>query len=81
MNELLSNPRALVALACLLGIVIGVNLTLLGTFRHSKFLQDQAKIWGNAMGGGAEVRKRQQDQLDELHQRVQGLKSGPPKEE
>jgi len=81
MDELLSNPRALIALACLGGLFLGVNLTLLSAFRRSKYLEEQAKIWGNAIGGGAAVRKQRQQDLDELHRRVQELKSEPPKKE
>ena len=81
MSELLANPRALIGLTCIVALVIGINLPLLSAFRNSKVLHDQAKILGNAMSGGAEIRKRQIKDLDELHRRVQELKSEPPKRE
>lgn len=81
MSELLSNPRALIGLTCIVALVIGINLPLLSAFRNSKFLQEQVKILGHAIGSGAEIRKQRQEDLDELHRRVQELKSEPPKQE
>ncbi len=78
MDKLLSNPQSLLALLCIAGLVIGINLALFSALNQSKVLQEQAKIWGKAFGGGAETRKRQNDQLDELHQRVQELKNEKP---
>jgi hypothetical protein len=78
MDKLLSNPQSLLALLCIVGLVVGVNLALFNALSHGKILQEQAKIWGKAFGGGAEARKQQSDQLDELHQRVQQLQKPPP---
>ncbi|MBI3241662.1 MAG: hypothetical protein HYZ49_05150 [Chloroflexi bacterium] len=75
MDKLLSNPQALIALLCVAGLVIGINLALFSALGQGKVLQKQAEIWGKAIGGGAEIRKQQNSQLDELHQRVQQLKA------
>jgi hypothetical protein len=77
MNELLSNPRALIAVLCVIGLVLSVNMLLFTGLRSSVFGQQAAK-WGRAFGGGADVRKRQREQLDELHRRVEQLQSPPP---
>lgn len=74
MNEFLSNPRALIALLCIAGLVLGLNAMLFSAIRGRSFQQHAAK-WGQALAGGAEARKRQREQLDELHRRVEELKS------
>ena len=74
MNEILSNPRALIALLCVIALVLGVNALLFSAFRGGSFAQHAAK-WGQAFGGGADIRKRRQEQLDELHDRVDQLQS------
>ncbi len=78
MDKLLSNPQSLLALLCIVGLVVGINLALFNAMSHGKMLQEQARIWGKAFGGGTEARKQQNDQLNELHQRVQQLQKTPP---
>ncbi len=80
MDKLLSNPQSLLALLCIVALVIG-NLALFGAVGKSKLFQEQARVWGKALSGGAEGRKRQNDQLDELHQRVQQLQKPPANDE
>jgi|CXWL01.1.fsa_nt_gi hypothetical protein len=81
MDKLLSNPQSLLALLCIVALVIGVNLALFGAVGKSKLFQEQAGVWGKALSGGAEGRKHQNDQLDELHQRVQQLQKPPANED
>lgn len=72
MNELLANPKALVALLCVVALVVGINAMLFSAFRGRSFQQHASK-WSQALGGGAEARRRQREQFDELHRRVQQL--------
>lgn len=74
MNEILSNPKALLALLCIAGLVLGFNAMLFSALSGGSFQQYAAK-WGQAFSGGAEARKRQRQQLTELHQRVEQLQS------
>jgi hypothetical protein len=76
-NDILSNPRALLALLCVAGLVLGVNALLFAGLRGKGFT-DYAAKWGQAFGGGAEARKRQRDQADELHRRVEQLQAAKP---
>jgi len=78
MDSLLSNPKALIALLCIIGLVIGVNAPLLFSVGQRKAIARDAQIWGKALRGGADVRKQQSDQLSELHQRVEQLKEQKP---
>ncbi len=80
MNELLSNPRGLLALVCIGGLVISFNLILLGLLRGDKTVLEEMSKWGKAFGGGRDALggKAQSAQLDELHQRVEKLKASPP---
>jgi hypothetical protein len=78
MNDLLSNPRGLLALACLGGLVISFNLILFGLLRGDKTVLEEMSKWGKAFGGGRDARQAQAAQLDELHQRVEKLKASPP---
>ena len=75
MNELFANPKALLALACLGALVLGANLTLFGLLRGSKTVQEEASKWGKAFTGGQAAHRKQQAQLDELHQAVANLKA------
>jgi hypothetical protein len=75
MSELLANPKALIALACLGALVLGLNLTLFGLLRGSKQVQEEAAKWGKALRGGVDGGRQQEAQLDELHRAVAGLKS------
>jgi hypothetical protein len=77
MNEILSNPKALIALLCVVALIVGVNAMLLSALRGRSFQQYAAK-WSQAFSGGAEARKRQREQLDELHRRVEDLNSKKP---
>ncbi len=75
MSELLSNPKALIGLACLGALILGFNLTLFGLLRGSRTAQEEASKWGKALMGGQTARRQQEAQLDELHQAVANLKS------
>jgi hypothetical protein len=78
MDSLLPNPKALIALLCIIGLVIGVNAPLLLSVGQRKALARDAQLWGKALRGGADVRKQQSDQLSELHRRVEELKGQKP---
>ncbi len=75
MNALLSNPKALIGLACLGALILGFNLTLFGLLRGSRTAQEEASKWGKALTGGQTARRQQEAQLDELHQAVANLQS------
>ena len=75
MNELLANPKALLALLCVGALVLSFNLILFGLWRGDKSVQEEVSKWGRAMGGGQEGRRRQDAQLDELHRAVAHLKA------
>ena len=75
MNELLSNPKTLLALACIGALVVGFNLTLFGLMRGSKTAREEASKLGKAIRGGQAAQREQAAQLDELHQAVARLKS------
>ena len=81
MTELLSNPKALIALACIGALVVGFNLTLFGLLRGSRTVQEEASKWGKALTGGQTAQKRQEAQLDELHQAVANLQSSANNQE
>ncbi len=78
-ENLLTNPAALLAVLCLLGLVIGANVTLLGLLGNRKGLERELGVWGKAIGGGREAQRQQDAQLAELHQLVAKL-SNPPSE-
>jgi hypothetical protein len=75
MNELLANPKALLALLCVGALVLSFNLILFGLLRGDKTVQEEISKWGKAAGGGQEVRRQQDAQLDELHRAVAHLKA------
>jgi hypothetical protein len=77
MNELLSNSKTLLALACIGALVVGFNLTLFGLMRGSKTARDEASKLGKAIGGGQAAQREQAAQLEALHQAVARLKSQP----
>jgi L-arabinose isomerase len=74
MNELLANPKALLALFCVGALVVSFNLILFGLLRGDKTVQEEISKWGRAAGGAQESRRRQDAQLDELHRAVANLK-------
>jgi hypothetical protein len=78
MSELLSNPRAILIVACLGAVILGLNLTLFGLWRGNKTVQAEAAKWGQALRGGREARERQNAQLEELHRAVSQLPTHPP---
>jgi hypothetical protein len=78
MSELLSNPKGLLALACIGGLVISFNLILIGLLRGDKTVHEEMSKWGKAFDGGREMRQAQTAQLDELHQLVEKLKANTP---
>jgi len=65
----------MLALACLGALVLSANLTLFGLLRGSRTVQEEASKWGKAFTGGQAAQRRQQAQLDELHQAVASLKA------
>jgi hypothetical protein len=75
MNALLANPKALLALLCVGALVLSFNLILFGLLRGDKTVREEISKWGKAAGGGQEVRRRQDAQLDELHRAVANLKT------
>lgn len=80
MSELLSNPKGLLALACIGGLVISLNLILIGLLRGDQTVHEEISKWGKAFGGGREALagQAQAAQLDELHQLVEKLKANTP---
>ncbi len=81
MDDLLANPQKLLALLCIAGLVIGVNAALFSALLHRQASQQQASKWFQAVSGGREARQRQNEQLNELHQRVQKLHNESPDKE
>lgn len=77
-EQLLANPPALAALACIVGFVVAVNLPLLLVPRGlGKLFGREARTWGKVIRAGADARKRNDDQVDELHRRVEQLDPAP----
>jgi hypothetical protein len=76
LDQILANRSALVALICIVGFVVAVNLPLLFPIGMGKFFEREARTWGKAIQAGADVRRRNEQQQDELHRQVEQLK--PP---
>lgn len=81
MDELLSNPRGLAIICCFGAVVLGLNMTLLAVLRGDKSFQREASRWTQALGGGREIRQRQDADAAELSRLVQQLKAGEQKEQ
>ncbi len=77
-TELLQNPTALIALICIVGFVIGINLPLLFPMGLGKLFEREAKTWSKALRNGADISQQNANNLDELHRQVEALKQ-PPK--
>ena len=75
MDDLLSDPKRLLALLCIVGLVLGLNAPLFFSGGLGKMFEREAKVWGKALQGGADVRKRREAELAELHDRVRKLKA------
>ena len=77
---ILNNPGLVVALCLIIGLVIGVNATLLSLFRRGASRGDGgAGPWSRALSGARERGQQQTAQLDELHRAVSALSADPPK--
>lgn len=77
-DQLLANPPALAAVACIAGFVVIINLPLLLVpLGLGRLFEREARTWGKAIQAGADVRRRNDDQVDELHRRVEGLDKAP----
>ena len=74
MEQLLSNPRGLVILCCFGALVLGLNMTLIGVLRGDKRFQREASKWTQALGGGRDVRAKQDNDAAELSRLVKQLK-------
>jgi hypothetical protein len=75
-----SNPGLLLALCLIVGLVIGVNASLLALFRRGSG-REQESQWSRALGGDRERRQQQAAQLAELHRAVTQLTAGKPDSE
>jgi hypothetical protein len=75
MSNLFANPTGLLVVACLCGLVIGLNLTLLGLLTGNKTVHEEASKWGKALRGDREARQRQEAQVEELHRLVTKLEA------
>jgi len=75
MPDFFSNPRALIAVLCIVGLVLAVNLPLLSLMlgKQNKISNEAAK-WGKALQGGQQARRHQDAQTDELHRLVNQIK-------
>lgn len=74
MDQLLSNPRGIVILCCVTVLVVGLNLTLIGVLRGDKRFQREATRFTQALGGGRDVRLRNEAAAAELNRLVKQLK-------
>ena len=81
MDKFLANPAGLIALVCIIGLVIGINVALFSALRQSATDAKQAAIWSKALRGGADIRSRHNEQLNELHQKVQQIQTPSPADE
>jgi hypothetical protein len=82
LEELLANPNRLIALLCIIGFVLAINLPLLFPVGLGKLFEREAKVWGKALRGGSDVAEKNKAQIDELHRQVEALKSdGDEKQE
>lgn len=77
MPDWLTNPKAIIVILCLSGLILGLNAPLLTLILGNKAARREASLWRQALRGElGSGRKRQQDaQLDELHQIVSTLKA------
>jgi len=81
LTELWANPNRAIALFVILGFVLAINLPLLFPTGLSKYFEREAKIWGKALRGGSDIAEKKKAQLDELHKKVEELKSSEKTEE
>ncbi len=78
----LSNPGLLLARCLVIGLVVGVNATLLGLLRRGAGRGGgEAGLWGRALGGARERQHQQTAQLDELHRAVSALSTPPAQDD
>ncbi len=76
----LHNPGLILALCLIIGLVVGVNATLLSLFRRGAARRDGgAGTWSRALSGARERGQQQAAQLDELHRAVSALARDAPK--
>ena len=78
MDQILSNPRGLIIVCCVLAFVLAVNASMLGLLRGDKRLERQASRWTKAFGGGADVRRQRAAEAAELHHLINQLKDEQP---
>ena len=74
LEELFANPTRLIALLCIVGFVLAINLPLLFPVGLSKFFGREAQVWGKVLRGGSDVAEKNTAQIDELHRQVESLK-------
>lgn len=76
----LNNPGLIVALCLIIGLVVGVNATLVSLLRRGASRgEGGAGSWSRALSGARERSQKQSAQLDELHRAVSALSNDPPK--
>ena len=73
LDQLLSNPLALLLVCGVGAIVISFNLVLVGLLRGDRREQRVASKWGKALTGGQEGRRKQDAQLSALREAVKQL--------
>jgi hypothetical protein len=75
-SELLSSPLKMLILCGIIAFVFSSNMILFRILRGDRHDQRMASKWSQAFGGGAAARRRQADQLDQLHQAAERLRRG-----
>ncbi len=77
MKSLLSNPQGLLLLCCVGGLILGLNLTLLGMLRGDSRVRLETSRWASAITGNRDVRRQQDADYAQLRQRVSELGPRP----
>ena len=74
----LNNPALLLALCLIIGLVVGVNATLVSLFRRGT-PRKRDDTWLHALGGARRAEQQHAAQLAELHRAVGDLAANPSK--
>jgi hypothetical protein len=73
MRALFDNREALLIVCCISGLVLGSYSMLFAMLRGDRRPGAEASRWTQAVGGGQARRKRQEADLDALHEAVAKL--------
>lgn len=77
MKNLLSDPQGLLVLCCIGGLIVGLNLTLIGLLRGDPRVRLETSRWTSAFTGSRTARRQEEANYAELHQRVAKLNQPP----